>query len=688
MAKFIAVYDGHTRKRLAYLQNAYDIGYVKNTTTLWTGQFSLPYSDPKTKYCQAFNLVDIWDEDAGGKNRYVGLFRIMPHTEDTLGVDANIVYELEHVLSTLLDDIMIGYHEVGNMDVTTPMSIGYILDNQSDRRWILNECDYEYEFLYGWQNENLLSALFSIVQPFEDTDYYWDFDTTSFPWSLSLKRTIKIPKADIRYKKNLNGLTRIVDPTNLTTRLYCYGYGDGDNVLGIAEVNEGVPYIESLNIEKYGVVTQTWTDERFTVAESLLAVGRAMLARLEEPAITYELDIQTIYTAGNLQIGDVVRVVSIGLDELMTVTTISKSDVTGAPQSGKVELGQGTIDISSSLAELADRQRIAENYAQGAESIFTDSFTDNADAANPAEITFIIPDNVVHVNEIMFSCALTNFRAYSKAVKGGGGGDRTTDDGGASTLTSRDGGSNTITALDGGEITRASYGGGGSTLVSADGGGWSTSSSSGGYYTDVYDVTNVLPTSSSPGVHNHGMPAGPLLTGLYVSKDAEGKVIDVDYDYTTFVWSGDHTHRIIIPDHSHTVNIPDHSHYVYLPTHTHDVYLPAHTHGINIPTHAHQVDIPAHHHEFSLPNHTHDIEYGIYKGPQATSMNVYLDEVLVGTYNASISNVNLIDYMSKNANGNILRGKHVIRVVPNAITRVECIFQIRLFTNMHGGKQY
>ena len=37
MAKFISVYDGHTRKRLAYLQNAYNIGYVKNTAALWTG---------------------------------------------------------------------------------------------------------------------------------------------------------------------------------------------------------------------------------------------------------------------------------------------------------------------------------------------------------------------------------------------------------------------------------------------------------------------------------------------------------------------------------------------------------------------------------------------------------------------------------------------------------------------------
>ena len=60
MAKFIAVYDGHTRKRLAYLQNAYNISYTKSTRALWTGSFSLPYSDHKAKFCQSFNLVELF----------------------------------------------------------------------------------------------------------------------------------------------------------------------------------------------------------------------------------------------------------------------------------------------------------------------------------------------------------------------------------------------------------------------------------------------------------------------------------------------------------------------------------------------------------------------------------------------------------------------------------------------------
>ena len=669
MAKFISVYDGHTRKRLAYLQNAHHIGYVKNTTTLWTGQFSLPYNDPKTKYCQSFNLIELWDEDAGGKDRYIGLFRIMPQAADTISIDANIVYQLEHVINTLMDDTMIGYHEVGNTGVYTAQSIGYILNNQSEQRWILKDCDYSHQFLYGWQNENLLSALFSIVQPFEETDYYWDFDTRSFPWSLSLKQTVQVPKADIRYKKNLNGLFRNINPANLTTRLYCYGYGDGDNVLGISEVNNGVPYIESPNVEKYGVITQTWIDKRFTVAESLLAVGKTILDQLDEPAITYDLDIQTIYTAGNLNIGDIVRVVSTDLDALMTVTTISKSDVTGARQSGKVKLGQGTIDISSSLAELADKQRISENYSQGAESIFTDSFVDNADVDNPAEVTFIIPDNVVHVNEIAFSCNLTNFRAYSKAVRGGGGGDRTTEDGGSFTPTTEDGGDFEPTSEDGGAAVP----------VSAGGGGVYAPSEGGGAVLQTIDVHNVLPTSTSPGVHNHGLPSGPIIRSINVSKDEEGKVIDVGSSWDEFTWSGDHQHKIIIEPHTHWINIPNHAHTV-------SIY--PHAHIVKIPPHSHKVRIDPHKHSFSLPNHTHDIEYGIYKGPIANSMSVYLDEVFVGTYNSSISNVNLIDYMSKNANGNILRGKHVIRIIPNALTRVECVFQIRLFTNMHGGKQY
>lgn len=688
MSKPISIYDGRTRKRLAYLQNAYAISFEQSTNSLWTAQFSLPYSDPKTKYCKSFNLVELWDEDGGGKDRYVGLFRIMPSTEETIGTEANIVYRLEHVLSTLLDDVMLGYHEVGNLEVFTRHSIGYILDNQTEKKWALKQCDYEHQFLYGWQDENLLSALFSIVQPFSETDYYWEFDTTEFPWQLSLRKANPNPVSDIRYRKNLNGLTRIVDPTNLTTRLYCYGYGQGDNKLTISDVNNGAPYLESPNIGKYGVITQVWTDERFTIAESLLSVGKTMLKRLEEPSVSYEIDLQTMYSASNLRIGDTVRMISLGLDEPMTVKKISKDDVSGAPQSGKIILGEGTIDISNSVAELAERQRIAETYSQGAESIFTDSFVDNADADIPAEVIFTIPENVVHVNEIRFSCLLTNFRAYSKAIQGGGMGEKTTEAGGADTLTSRSGGGQVISSHDGGGGVRSSLDGGNKTISALSGGGDSKTSGGGGYYPTTVSIKSRLSDGSGVGLHSHGIGTSNIVTWVTAVKNSQGVVTGVSNSVREFIPSGDHTHEIVVPSHTHSVPIPDHTHSVPLPSHRHDINLPDHTHGINLPTHDHKIDIPAHNHEFVLPNHTHGIDYGIYKGPKASKMSVYLDDELIGEYDSSIKDLNLIDYMSKNANGNIMRGQHSIRIIPDSLTRVECTFQIRLFTNMHGGKQY
>lgn len=675
MLKPISVYDGHSGKRLAFLQNAYAIKYELHTNALWTGSFTLPYSDPKNKYCKAFNHVELWDQDAGGKPRYIGLFRIMPQTQKTIGNDRNIVYNLEHVLSTLLDDTIHGFKEIGNKGVYTNQVLGFILDQQLQRRWVLGDCDYKHQYLYGWQDENLLSALFSVVQPFTETDYYWHFDTRKTPWILSLKQTNKKPMADIRYKKNLSGLTRIVDPTNLTTRLYCYGYGQGDNKLTIAEHNNGLKYIDSPNINKYGIITQIWTDERFTVSKSLFDVGSAMLKKLEEPKVTYEMDIQTLYSAGDLTIGDTVRVVSQGLDELMVVKNLSKDDVSGQPMSGKVELGAGTIDISDSLAQLADKQRISETYSQGSESIFMDSFVDNADPQNPAEVSFIIPENAVHVNEIRFSCNLESFRAYSRAILGGGRDVVTTDEGGTEVESTEFAAPFLSTTEATTPPTVTSMSGGGVHASTQGGGGVYASTESGASEISTYGIT--YGTVGNDGAHNHGIEGG---TKLAVAGGG----------YVWWAPSGGHSHSIALRGHTHAIHIGDHSHYFDIPQHDHFIPSLPHSHAIDSSSlrHKHSIHIPKHSHSLTIPNHTHDIEYGIYKGPSAANIKVYLDDTHIGDYKDGIKDVNLISYMSKNANGEIMRGRHTIKIVPDALTRVECHFQVRLFTNALGGKQY
>jgi hypothetical protein len=202
--------------------------------------------------------------------------------------------------------------------------------------------------------------------------------------------------------------------------------------------------------------------------------------------------------------------------------------------------------------------------------------------------------------------------------------------------------------------------------------------------------------------HNHGISRGTgLLTGISVTKK-DGNVTGVSFSTVNWAPSGAHTHgshnhRFKIPEHSHTVNVPTHSHTVdirehdhgiSLPMHTHSVNIPSHTHSVSIPSHTHSVSIPSHTHDVTLPNHTHDIQYGIYKGSSASAMLVQIDDAVVGQFGSSASNVNLIAYMAKNANGEVLRGRHTIRITPNSLTRVECAIQIRLFTNARGSGQY
>ena len=634
--KPIAIYDGNSRKRLCYLQNAFDISYSKQATTLWVASFTLPYDDPKKKYCESMNFADIWDVDSSGKDKYIGLFRIMPQTSSLSASESSIVYTLEHVLTTLLDDTMLGWTEIGNLGIYTNTVINYILGKQTVKRWILGVCDFRHQYLYGWQDENLLSALYSVPNSFVDKDYRWEFDTKNYPWTLNLKKVSETAITDIRYKKNINGIDRKKDPTNLTTRLYCYGYGEGDNKLNLKTVNNGLTYLDSPNIAKYGLITRVWKDERFTNEASLLQSGKAMLKELEEPVISYEIDIATIRKAADLEAGDMVRVVDEGENVYTRVVEVSKDNVSGEPLRGSVVLANKDTNIAQSVADMANRQRIAATYSQGAETLFADSLYDNADESNPAELSFTVPENAVHVNEILFSAKLTSFRAYSKATQGGGATSTTTNSGGGTSTSTQSGGGNSTTSESGGGSRR-----------STDNGGDRVSTSS-------QDSTSNIWT----------------LSGSYSIPDVMSS-------------AGEDGHRHRLVPHRH-----DHSHTVNIPSHAHDFNIPSHEHRVNIPSHSHDVNIPSHSHNFNIPNHTHEIQYGIYKGSSASSMTVHIDNRLVGTFNSGANNINLISYMSKNANGEILRGQHTIRITPNALTRVECTVQIRLFTNAHGADQY
>ena len=511
------IYD-REMNRLAYLENAMSVSYTLTVNSLWTASFSLPAEDSKNRYCQPLNFVEIYDGD-----QRIDLFRIIG--EDlTRSTNSMRVYSCEHALATLINDVLFQYHQIGGTNIKTAQVINYILSHQTTERWQLSVCDFERQFEYNFENENLLSALFAVPNCF-DVDYIWSWDTTAYPWLLSLKAPNDELKSEIRYGKNMMGITRTVDHSTIANRIYALGYGEGVNQLTINGINDGLPYVEDiLSIQEYGLCPTILVDTRFEIAENLKGYAQQMLAQLKEPYISYEVSAIDSFrlngdSFGRFWPGDIIRVLDaeMGIAVKTRVVEVGKSDLRGAPGDITVTLANKSRDIAGSISDLASRTRINETYAQGATNLMMQNFADNADPEHPAVLKIWIPSETVRINKIQLSVEFEQFRAYSKAVEGGGGIDETTDN------------NDTVVRTTSATVLEPQ------NMEADDSGG--------------YGAAN----------HNHGISSGSLLAIVNTNLDIIG--------YDAFVASGAHKHDA----HDHEITIPRHRHDFSLPDHTHEL---------------------------------------------------------------------------------------------------------------------
>jgi phage minor structural protein len=148
-------------KRLAYLDNAVSVSYTLELNSLWTASFTMPANDLKNQYCDPLNFVEIFDGD-----ERIDLFRIIG--EDLERSDgATRYYNCEHVLATLLNDVLFQYHQYGGYGIKTDEILNYVLGKQTTQNWLLGACDFARNFEYNWENTTLLAALFSVPECFD-----------------------------------------------------------------------------------------------------------------------------------------------------------------------------------------------------------------------------------------------------------------------------------------------------------------------------------------------------------------------------------------------------------------------------------------------------------------------------------------------------------------------------------------
>lgn len=682
-----------SREYTAILENAYDVSYEKIENEIGSIEFTMPLYDTKNSMIQALQYVELTDNE----NEYIGLYRIMPSTIQKDPSNYSIKYTAIHVIGTLLDSVLFGYHELVNR--TTTDVINYVLNQQKKKHWVLKKCEFTRYFSYAWENENgLADALFSIPKAF-DEDYMWSWNTQVYPFELSLVKPPTEPVCRIQEGYNMEGFEIETDPNNLVNRVYPLGAGEGVNQLNIKSVNNNVPYVEDAeSIKKYGLIEYVWVDQRFTIAQALKDNAISMLKKWSIPKVSWKVSAADLIklTDTPLEIDKLRQgtVVMINTNEYgsfnLRIKKESKSDVFGAPQSIQLELGNLKDDISTTLSDLNRKQQINETYSQGATNILNYSYQDNCESAYPAEIEFYLDDDVFHVNTVELTFKTKRYRGYTKAVKGGG----------AKTITSEAGGQSTQTSSAGGGSRQTSSAGGGSVQsTTAGGGGVTTSGSGGGSYQG--SSTSVgggsTQTSSANGTHRHMMfesvdASGPIQTTRYKAygsslmqmQGSPGKI------YTAEA-ADNHTHTVNIPNHSHnfTINVPAHTHNVSIPSHAHSVNIPNHTHSVNIPNHTHTVKIPSHKHNVVLPEHTHPLEWGIFQASDSpSSVDIVVDGKTIPHHETSQNRLNLVDYLKKTSSGQIQRGSHTIQIKPNKLARIEAQVTCRVFIQSQLGGQF
>lgn len=351
----VTVYD-QSGKLLAVLDNADAVSYELKHNDLWTGSFSLPTGDPKNVYCQAHNLVRLPDG-----SRDTGIYRIigMPSAEETAAGGMR-EYSVEHVMATLLDDVLFGYHEVGGEGITTRQVMQYILDRQTTKRWVLGTVAFSDEYQYKFENVSLLSALLSLGEVLTE-EYTWDFDTSATPWVVNLRKADASDGCGIHYARNLVGVEKTMDASALVTRLYPLGYGEGVNQLNIRSVNGGVPYLDADTASTWGVKCSVYADTRIEDATVLKARAAAVLEGYKNPYITYtakaiDLHRMTGQSWDNYMPGKRVRVMDgeHGISFAARIVSISKKDLRGDPGSVEITIANAVRDVADSINTLAD----------------------------------------------------------------------------------------------------------------------------------------------------------------------------------------------------------------------------------------------------------------------------------------------------------------------------------------------
>lgn len=220
-----------------------------------------------------------------------------------------------------------------------------------------------------------------------------DFDTANKKVNFFTKKGTET-NIVISYNRNLKGITRIDDTTQLCSRVYMYGSGG----VTIGAINGGLPYIEDYSwFDNEGIprriMSTVITDERFSLLDSMLEYMQNYLATYAKPIVSYELEQYIVEE--QLEIGDTVFVSDTELGKQETHRIIEREINLLYPE-------QSTYILDYAINELSD-------------SLDEDNF-EGYDYASEAEVAAVENDLQTHVSNGVIHITQANRDAWNGAV--------------------------------------------------------------------------------------------------------------------------------------------------------------------------------------------------------------------------------------------------------------------------------
>lgn len=239
-----------------------------------------------------------------------------------------IVSDLEQAQT---DYLMFTYHLVNSV---TELSLYFIEDRRvrggnaltaitralEGTRWSVGDIEASSELDISFYHQSAYDSLLDICN-----DYGLEYETVielNTTGDAIISRTINltshIGSTTVRrfdFGRNLSGLTRTIDSSDVITRLYPYGNGvatedeEGEETGGysrkitIEDVNDGIPYIEDEEATQLwgvpgpdGEILPAMGTEDFDTddPQELLEMAQAALPSLTEPTITYEATVAVL----------------------------------------------------------------------------------------------------------------------------------------------------------------------------------------------------------------------------------------------------------------------------------------------------------------------------------------------------------------------------------------------------------